>query len=150
MAWLVVYTKSQKETLAHDHLERQGFLPYCPMLRKEIKYKDGSMASLQSRFAVYSDIKSEYFCEKGFVRIKRKGITPTLVEVWNAAENETEEFIFEYPGADGYNYEAEHVMECLDQRKTESDILPLSFSADLMEVLDRIRQDAGIVFPFEK
>ncbi|MBT7463052.1 MAG: Gfo/Idh/MocA family oxidoreductase [Bacteroidetes bacterium] len=114
------------------------------------KYKDGSMASLQSSFAVYSDIKSEYFCEKGFVRIKRKGITPTLVEVWNAAENETEEFIFEYPGADGYNYEAEHVMECLDQRKTESDILPLSFSADLMEVLDRIRQDAGIVFPFEK
>ena len=39
MAWLVVYTKSQKETLAHDHLERQGFLPYCPMLSKEIKYK---------------------------------------------------------------------------------------------------------------
>ena len=39
MAWLVVYTKSQKETLAHDHLKRQGFLTYCPMVRKEIKYK---------------------------------------------------------------------------------------------------------------
>ena len=39
MASLVVYTKSQKETLAYDHLERQGFLAYCPMLRKEIKYK---------------------------------------------------------------------------------------------------------------
>ena len=39
MAWLVVYTKSQKETLAHDHLERQGFLAYCPMHKKEIKYK---------------------------------------------------------------------------------------------------------------
>ena len=39
MTWLVVYTKSQKETLAHDHLKRQGFLTYCPVLRKEIKYK---------------------------------------------------------------------------------------------------------------
>ena len=39
MTSLVVYTKSQKETLAHDHLERQGFLPYCPMHKKEIKYK---------------------------------------------------------------------------------------------------------------
>ena len=39
MAWLVVYIKSQKETLAGDHLERQGFLAYCPMLRKEINYK---------------------------------------------------------------------------------------------------------------
>ena len=39
MAWLVVYTKSQKETLAHDHLKRQGFLTYSPMLRKEINYK---------------------------------------------------------------------------------------------------------------
>ena len=39
MASLVVYTKSQKETLAHDHLERQGFLTYCPVHKKEIKYK---------------------------------------------------------------------------------------------------------------
>ena len=39
MASLVVYTKSQKETLAYDHLERQRFLPFCPMHKKEINYK---------------------------------------------------------------------------------------------------------------
>ena len=36
MAWLVVYTKSQKETLAHDHLERQGFLTYPLCLEKKL------------------------------------------------------------------------------------------------------------------
>jgi hypothetical protein len=38
-------------------------------------------------------------------------------------------------------------MECLDAGKLESDILPLSVSVDLMEILDRVRKDANIVYP---
>ena len=47
----------------------------------------------------------------------------------------------------GYQFEAQHVMECLDKHLIESPILPLSLSADLMKILDTIRQEAGIVFP---
>lgn len=110
------------------------------------KYSGGEIASLQSSFAVYSDIQSEYWCEKGFVRIRRQGITPTHVEVWLAEDNLTREYLFEYPDTDGYHYEASHVMDCLDKGKTESDLLPLSFSTTLMETLDRIRKHAGIEF----
>jgi hypothetical protein len=46
----------------------------------------------------------------------------------------------------GYQFEAMEVMKCLDEGKTESDIVPHSFSRDLMNTLDRIRQAAGIVF----
>jgi hypothetical protein len=38
-------------------------------------------------------------------------------------------------------------MECLDSGKTESDMLPLKFSLLMMEILDRIRHETGIVFP---
>jgi hypothetical protein len=31
--------------------------------------------------------------------------------------------------------------------KTESPVLPLSFSLDLMSLMDAVRKDAGIVFP---
>ena len=50
------------------------------------------------------------------------------------------------PDGMGYQFEAMEVMKCLDEGKTESDIVPHSFSRDLMNTLDRIRQAAGIVF----
>ena len=59
---------------------------------------------------------------------------------------EKQEFIFR-PEAMGYHWEAEEVMRCLDKCKTQSSVVPHSFSLDLMKTLDRIRKAAGIVFP---
>ena len=61
---------------------------------------------------------------------------------------EKEEFVFS-PPAMGYHWEAEEVMKCLDESRTESGIVPLSFSIDLIRTLDRIREAAGITFPGE-
>jgi len=47
----------------------------------------------------------------------------------------------------GYHWEAEEVMKCLDEGRTVSMIVPLSFSLDLIRTLDRIRKEAGVVFP---
>jgi len=47
----------------------------------------------------------------------------------------------------GYQYEAAHVMKCLDEGKIESDRMTWQTTLDLMETLDRIRIDAGIFFP---
>ena len=46
-----------------------------------------------------------------------------------------------------YQFEAIHVMECLDKGLKESHVLPLSLSLELMHILDRVRKDAGIIFP---
>jgi hypothetical protein len=59
---------------------------------------------------------------------------------------EKQEFTFN-PPAMGYHWEAKEVMKCLDRGLTESPVVPLSFSLDLMQTLDRIRNAAGIVFP---
>jgi hypothetical protein len=59
---------------------------------------------------------------------------------------EKQEFVFN-PDAMGYHWEAEEVMKCLDAGLTESPVVPLSFSLDLMKTLDRIREAAEIVFP---
>ena len=47
----------------------------------------------------------------------------------------------------GYQYEAAHVMKCLEEGKIESDIMTWQNSLDLIETLDRIRRDAGIFYP---
>jgi len=50
----------------------------------------------------------------------------------------------------GYHWEAEEVMNCIDKGLTESAVVPLSLSLDLIRILDRIRDAAGISFPDEK
>jgi hypothetical protein len=66
----------------------------------------------------------------------------------NVAINGIEEKEYSFlPEGMGYQYEAAEVMKCLDEGKLQSDIVPHSFSLDLMNTLDRIRRAAGIVFP---
>jgi predicted dehydrogenase len=109
------------------------------------QYPGGELASLFSSFAAQSLTTSEFVCEYGSIKLARRWFTPSLITV--CYSNKPEKTIsFEEHGT-GYHHEASHVMECLDAGKSESDMMPLSFSLDLMETLDRIRKEAGIVFP---
>jgi predicted dehydrogenase len=46
----------------------------------------------------------------------------------------------------GYHFEAQHVMDCLAAGLTESPVLPLSFSIDLIHTLDALRSKMGLVY----
>ncbi len=110
------------------------------------KYQNGEMASLSSSFASYSPVQTEYWCESGYLVLNAKWHAPTSITI-NRAGEKPEVFPSMHKVGFGYQYEAEHVMNCLDQGKIESDIMSWQMSIDLMETLDRIRKDAGIVFP---
>jgi predicted dehydrogenase len=115
-------------------------------IQMSFRYPGGEMASLVSSFAAYSGTQTEFWFENGFIRLNRRFYTPTTLTYWkNWCEEQT--ITFEKGAGFGYELEAAHVMECLDAGKTESDRMPLSLSADLMEIMDRVRNDAGIVFP---
>ncbi|MFN7235075.1 MAG: hypothetical protein ACK5U1_11490, partial [Cyclobacteriaceae bacterium] len=47
----------------------------------------------------------------------------------------------------GYEYEARHVTKCLQQGLTESPVRPLRDTLLLMETLDAIRKQMGLVYP---
>jgi len=123
---------------------------FCPTGAEEtimmsFNYPGGEMASLVSSFASYSSIQTEFWFENGFLRLNRRFFTPTTLTYW---KNQEEEKLITFEKGDGFGYELEaaHVMECLDTGKIESELMPLSFSADLMGIMDRVREDAGIVF----
>jgi predicted dehydrogenase len=124
---------------------------FCPTGAEEsimmsFAYPGGKIASLVSSFACHSSTQTEFSFENGFVRLNRRFYTPTTLTYWKSFEEE-KILTFEKGVGFGYELEAAHVMECLDAGKIESDLMPLSLSADLMEILDRVRKDAGIVFP---
>lgn len=110
------------------------------------RYPGGEMASLVSSFASYSSIQTEFWCEHGYLRLNKRWFTPTQIIVWKEGKQGEQIVLSEPVAGQGYHFEAAHVMECLDAGKTESDLMPLSFSLNLMELLDQVRKDAGIVF----
>lgn len=106
-------------------------------------YEDGRMASLTSSFAAESKNETELCFEHGYIKFERDHDIPILLR-----KKGGEEKIKVDAGAGmGYELEAAHVMECLDRGLIESPVLPLSFSLELMQVMDEVRKEAGIVFP---
>ena len=110
------------------------------------KYRDGEMASLTSSFASFSPTQTEYWCENGYLVLNPRWFVPTNITLRKNGE-QFKEIPSEHKVGFGYQYEALHVMDCLDADKIESDRMTWQMSLDLMEILDRVRIDAGIFFP---
>jgi predicted dehydrogenase len=110
-----------------------------------LSYDDGHMATLYSSFRTAGGIGCDILCENGNLLFSRgRDMSQRLNVVLNGKENKEYSLL---PDGMGYQYEANEVMKCLDEGKLQSDIVPLSFSLNLMNTLDRIRQAAGIIFP---
>jgi predicted dehydrogenase len=110
------------------------------------KYADGKTANLISSLGSYSPTQTEYYCENGYLVLNPRWYAPTNITVWKPG-GEAQNYHSGHNEGFGYQYEAAHVMECLDAGKIESDKMTWQMSLDLMETLDRIRIDAGIFFP---
>jgi predicted dehydrogenase len=109
------------------------------------RYKDGRMATLYSSFKTNAGIGCEIFCEKGNMTVSR-GRDMNQSVTLELHGSKKQEYVFS-PPAMGYHWEAEEVMKCLNDQMTQSQIVPLSFSINLIKTLDRIREEAGITFP---
>ncbi|GAB1455353.1 Gfo/Idh/MocA family oxidoreductase [Spirochaetota bacterium] len=110
------------------------------------RYPGGKMASLASSLGANSSTQAEYWLTGGYIRLNGQFNAPTSLS-WSTRKQPEQTIVVENSRGSGYQYEAAHVMDCLDAGRIESDIMPWRFSIDMMVCLDRIRAEAGIVFP---
>lgn len=109
------------------------------------RYGDGRMATLYSSFRTAGGIGCDLLCENGNLYFSRaRDMSQRLKVELNGREEEEYSLL---PEGMGYYFEAEEVMRCLTEGKLQSEIVPLSFSLDLINTLDRIRKAAGIEYP---
>jgi predicted dehydrogenase len=107
------------------------------------QYPENKAAHLVSGFTCNSFNDSAFYFEKGSVRISRDMNKPILI----SKNGEQKTLQVDDGNGYGYQFEANHVMECLDKNLTESPLLPLTFSLNLIQLLDKIRKKTGIVYP---
>ena len=62
-----------------------------------------------------------------------------------------EEEVVEMPVVgNGLHYQAAEVMRCLRDGRTESEVMPLDESVEIMETMDRLRALWGLEYPSEQ
>jgi predicted dehydrogenase len=109
-----------------------------------LSYSSGALASLHCTFATHTTTNANIYGDKGKIEITPQWFRPTDVVVTRHDEKPE---VFAFPArANGYEYEAEEVMNCLLEGITESTIWNLDLSLQLMNLLDAIREKCNIVY----
>ena len=113
-----------------------------------LAYPNGATASLFSIIVAQTDNQCVLYGTKGKLQLLGRFHAPTGVQVQLTGEEVPQVFPCPTTGL-GYHYEATHVQDCLAQNLTESPLLPLDFSLQLMQQLDAVRQQIGLRYPGE-
>lgn len=110
-------------------------------------YDNGQLAALFSAVRTRTSWEAVIAGTDGMIKIHSpfwRAEKATLV----TADNE--EVLIEEPlEGNGYNYQAAEVHDCLRQGKLQSEIMPLTETLAIMEILDKIRQQWQLNYPCE-
>lgn len=115
-------------------------------------YRNGAIAQLFSSFLSHLPTEADISGSNGRLRLTSRFYAPEcLLEFYPERLDSKKMIPFSQPSQGfGYHYEAQHVVHCLEQGLTESPVMSLDNTLQLMNVLDEIRQKAGIVYDCDK
>lgn len=112
-----------------------------------LAYASGATASLFSTIAATTNNYCVLYGTTGQLHLTGRFHAPSGLEIHRPGQAPE---VMPYPKTGlGYHHEAAHVQECLAQGLTESPMLPLAFSLDLMRTLDAVRAEIGLRYPGE-
>ncbi|MBR0397729.1 MAG: Gfo/Idh/MocA family oxidoreductase [Eubacterium sp.] len=118
-----------------------------------LRYEDGAFAVLTQSFLMESPEEIWVVGTEGTIKIKSMFIGPNelkVVKETKTTELQAAEETYLLPTVgQGHRYQAEEAARCLREGKTESEIMPLDESLRIIEIMDEIRRQWGLVFPGE-
>ncbi len=106
----------------------------------------GQLATGHSTIAAHTPIEATIFGSEGSIQIHKRFHHPqrvTLTPYDDSVPPTTIELPYE---GWGYQFEIEHVAECLRQKAKESSRVPLSFTQDLSDMLQLLLEKSGVSF----
>jgi len=112
-------------------------------------YDQGQMAQLACAIRTSTPQEASIFGSEGRIHLPSAWWNGTALTVWDKSSGaEGETMILPFEG-NGYNCEAQAVMDCIRDGRLESDIMPLDETIQLMETLDTVRAQGGLAYPME-
>lgn len=106
-----------------------------------LSYENGQMALLSCAITMETPRNMYIIGEKGYIHIPNVWYAETATLKVNGSEDQ----VIELPMVgNGYNYEVQEVVSCLQNQQLESEIMPLGETLKIIDTLDKIK--AGIYF----
>ena len=110
------------------------------------KYEDGALAMLACGVRTHARHVALIYGTEGWIEVPHM-FWNTTKAVLHKGDAES---VFEQPHlSNGYEYEAREVGQCIAAGAKESSVMPLSETRQIMQTLDTIRGQVGLVYPFE-
>lgn len=114
----------------------------------DFSYPGGAKGILSCAICRRGDQEARLHGEKGDI------IVPRFFDA-EAAElrrfdGTTERFERRHPGGNGFVYEVEEICRCLEAGLAGSPLMPASDSLENLRIMDKLRADWGLRYPFEK
>ena len=118
------------------------------MPRRPLHYADGKMAVITAGVLARGDRKGIFYGEKGYIIVENIN-NPQSVSVFDLTDTLIQRI--EVPAQiSGYEYEIREAMSRIRAGETEAASMPLSESIAVMERMDALRRDWGLVYPMEQ
>ena len=108
-------------------------------------YPDESIAVLHSSTIVSSGVNAAIYGENGSIVFDNWWFCPANFKVIDN-KGKTKKYKIKSVG-NGYNYEVDEVIRCLNNGQTQSENMSWQASLDLIDILDEIRKQGKIVYP---
>ena len=110
-----------------------------------LQYANGEIAMCHSTVRAHTTIEAFIYGEEGVLHIHPRFHHSKMLTVKLNSGHE-DSLALPYDGH-GYQYEAIEVNKCLKNNQLESSIVSHKFSTDLIETLDAVRKEIGLVYP---
>ncbi len=113
-----------------------------------IHYQDGKMAVLTHGIYSRSDRKGIIYGDKGYIVVENIN-NPQSISAYDKEDKLIKTLVVPEQ-ISGYEYEVEEAIKCIQSGAIENDCMPHKESVFVMQVMDSIRKDWGLVYPKEK
>jgi len=132
------------ETAALAQMGKTGVDEDCLVT---LKYESGALATAHCTIGARTPAEALVMGEAGTIRVHAPFYAATTATL-RQSNGEEEEIQMPLTG-NGYNYQAAAVMDCLRAGELQSSVMPLGESLAIMQLLDRLRVQIGLVYPGE-
>lgn len=89
--------------------------------------------------------KQKIIGTKGSIKLHSRFHQSQVIEIFDQHRTSIEVLNLPYQG-NGYIHEINEVNSCIEQGKTQSELLPLEFSVNLAEILEQVKKEIGLSY----
>ncbi|WP_226678193.1 Gfo/Idh/MocA family protein [Mesobacillus jeotgali] len=139
----MIFGTTPEKILSTAHIGETGVDEQFSIL---MSYPSGKTATLNGAFRIGLTNEAYIHGTEGYIRIPSFHSAKSATLYKDGQEVET--FNDDRKSA-GYSFEIEEVGRCLNQGLLESPVVPLNESLEIMELMDEIRGQWGLKYPFE-